>query len=152
MSPGGSAVQSVIRIRPLNQLMPSLPKSEEEPVEEFNHPISDDPYIPTILDPTYYPHPSVKEPEIHFDTSGETHIVEEKSIDQQNQEEPLNFVIGENENEDFELVIDEDFSCDVENDINVDNERNICLHIPLKKRGKFSCNNCYLQKELKNVY
>merc|ERR1711963_729389 len=39
MSPGGSEVQSVIRIRPLNQLMPSLPKSEEEPMEEFNHPI-----------------------------------------------------------------------------------------------------------------
>merc|ERR1712223_2000495 len=72
MSPGGSEVQSVIRIRPLNQLMPSL---------EFNHPISDDPYIPTILDPTYYP--SVEEPEIHLITSEETNIVEEKSIDQQ---------------------------------------------------------------------
>merc|ERR1712184_29917 len=191
MSPGGSAVQSVIRIRPLNQLMPSLPKSEEEPVEEFNHPISDDPYIPTILDPTYYP--SVEEPEIHLIPSEETNIiVEEKSIDQQkiienevlelhsfpstnnsqwsgtnrvhsviptiiddedrnyDQEEPLNFVIGENENEDLELVIDEDFSSDVQNDIN--DERNICLHIPLKKRGKFSCNNCSLRKELQNVY
>merc|ERR1712150_66806 len=63
------------------------------------------------------------------------------------QEEPLNFVIGENENEDLELVIDEDFSSDVQNDIN--DERNICLHIPLKKRGKFSCNNCSLRKELK---
>merc|ERR1712110_1079819 len=191
MSPGGSAVQSVIRIRPLNQLMPSLPKSEEEPVEEFNHPISDDPYIPTILGPTYYP--SVEEPEIHLIPSEETNIiVEEKSIDQQkiienevlelhsfpstnnsqwsgtnrvhsviptiiddedrnyDQEEPLNFVIGENENEDLELVIDEDFSSDVQNDIN--DERNICLHIPLKKRGKFSCNNCSLRKELQNVY
>jgi len=194
MSPGGSEVQSVIRIRPLNQLMPSsLPKSVEEPIEEFNHPISDDPYIPTILDPTYYP--SVEEPEIHLITSEETNIVEEKSIDQQkiienevlelhsfpstnnsqwsgtnrvhsviptiiddvdgnyDQEEPLNFVIGENENEDLELVIDEDFSSDVQNDINDDDdERNICLHIPLKKRGKFSCNNCSLRKELKNVY
>jgi len=190
MSPGGSEVQSVIRIRPLNQLMPSLPKSEEEPVEEFNHPISDDPYIPTILDPTYYP--SVEEPEIHLIPSEETYIVEEKSFDQQkiienevlelhsfpstnnsqwsgtnrvhsviptiiddedrnyDQEEPLNFVIGENENEDLELVIDEDFSSDVQNDIN--DERNICLHIPLKKRGKFSCNNCSLRKELQNVY
>merc|ERR1712223_682248 len=193
MSPGGSEVQSVIRIRPLNQLMPSsLPKSEEEPIEEFNHPISDDPYIPTILDPTYYP--SVEEPEIHLITSEETNIVEEKSIDQQkiienevlelhsfpstnnsqwsgtnrvhsviptiiddvdgnyDQEEPLNFVIGEKENEDLELVIDEDFSSDVQNDINDDDERNICLHIPLKKRGKFSCNNYSLRKELKNVY
>jgi len=189
-SPGGSEVQSVIRIRPLNQLMPSLPKSEEEPIEEFNHPISDDPYIPTILDPTYYP--SVEEPEIHLIPSEETYIVEEKSFDQQkiienevlelhsfpstnnsqwsgtnrvhsviptiiddedrnyDQEEPLNFVIGENENEDLELVIDEDFSSDVQNDIN--DERNICLHIPLKKRGKFSCNNCSLRKELQNVY
>merc|ERR1712223_2350377 len=193
MSPGGSEVQSFIRIRPLNQLMPSsLPKSEEEPIEEFNHPISDDPYIPTILDPTYYP--SVEEPEIHLITSEETNIVEEKSIDQQkiienevlelhsfpstnnsqwsgtnrvhsviptiiddvdgnyDQEEPLNFVIGEKENEDLELVIDEDFSSDVQNDINDDDERNICLHIPLKKRGKFSCNNYSLRKELKNVY
>merc|ERR1712203_637929 len=66
------------------------------------------------------------------------------------QEEPLNFVIGENENEDLELVIDQDFSSDVQNDIN--DERNICLHIPLKKRGKFSCNNCSLRKELENVY
>ena len=171
----------------------SLPKSVEEPIEEFNHPISDDPYIPTILDPTYYP--SVEEPEIHLIPSEETYIVEEKSFDQQkiienevlelhsfpstnnsqwsgtnrvhsviptiiddvdgnyDQEEPLNFVIGENENEDLELVIDEDFSSDVQNDINDDDdERNICLHIPLKKRGKFSCNNCSLRKELKNVY
>merc|ERR1712184_202298 len=189
-SPGGSEVQSVIRIRPLNQLMPSLPKSEEETIEEFNHPISDDPYIPTILDPTYYP--SVEEPEINLIPSEETYIVEEKSFDQQkiienevlelhsfpstnnsqwsgtnrvhsviptiiddedrnyDQEEPLNFVIGENENEDLELVIDEDFSSDVQNDIN--DEMNICLHIPLKKRGKFSCNNCSLRKELQNVY
>jgi tetrahydromethanopterin S-methyltransferase subunit B len=212
MSPG-SAVQSVIRIRPLNQLMPSPPTSvadaEEEPIEEFNHPISDDPYIPTILDPTYYP---VKEPEVELVISEKTaeiiHI-EEKSIpiDQQeimenavelehiptnsewsgntrihsliptiivddydnaekemeiagidenlDQEQPTNLVIGEDENEDLELVIDEDFSSDVmveddQNDIIDDeevNERNnICLHIPLKKRGKFSCINCSLQR------
>merc|ERR1712183_174218 len=43
LSPG-SAVQSVIRVRPLNQLMPSPITSvaEEEPIQEFNHPISDD--------------------------------------------------------------------------------------------------------------
>ena len=64
----------------------------------------------------------------------------------------LNSRVGDNENEDLELVIDEDFSSDVQNDINDDDERNICLHIPLKKRGKFSCNNCSLRKELKNVY
>jgi len=211
----GSAVQSVIRIRPLNQLMPSPPPTsvadaEEEPIEEFNHPISDDPYIPTILDPTYYP---VKEPEVQLviseKTAEITHNIEEKSIpiDQQkikehevelehiptnsewsgntrihsliptiivndydnaekemeiagidenhDQEQPTNLVIGEDENEDFELVIDEDFSSDVMveddpndiiNDEEVNERNNICLHIPLKKRGKFSCINCSLQR------
>jgi hypothetical protein len=71
------------------------------------------------------------------------------------QEQPTNLVIGEDENEDLELVIDEDFSSDVmvEDDPNdiIDDEEvnkrdNICLHIPLKKRGKFSCINCSLQR------
>jgi len=205
LSPG-SAVQSVIRVRPLNQLMPSPITSvaEEEPIEEFNHPISDDPYIPTILDPTYYPvdYP-VEDPKlvqlVISEKTGENHI-EENSIDQQETElehiatsewsgitrvhsliptiiddvvhdddeaekemdvaidenyddqEPSNLVIDENEDEDLELVIDEDFSSDVmveddQNDINDEvNKRDICLHIPLKKRGKFSCINCSLQR------
>merc|ERR1712226_524384 len=192
--------------------MPSPPTSvaddaKEEPIEEFNHPISNDPYIPTILDPTYYP---VKEPEVELVISEKTaeiiHI-EEKSIpiDQQeimenavelehiptnsewsgntrihsliptiivndydnaekemefagidenhDQEQPTNLVIDEDE--DFELVIDEDFSSDVMveddpndiiNDEEVNERNNICLHIPLKKRGKFSCINCSLQR------
>jgi len=211
LSPG-SAVQSFIRVRPLNQLMPSPITSvatEEEPIaEEFNHPISDDPYIPTILDPTYYPvdYP-VEDPEVVqlviSEKTGENHI-EENSIDQQetvetelehiatnewsgitrvhsliptiiddvvhdddeaekemdvaidenyDDQEPTNLVIDENVDEDLELVIDEDFSSDVmveddQNDIINDdvNKRDICLHIPLKKRGKFSCINCSLQR------
>jgi len=208
LSPG-SAVQSFIRVRPLNQLMPSPITSvatEEEPIEEFNHPISDDPYIPTILDPTYYPvdYP-VEDPVVQLvisEKTGENHI-EENSIDQQEiietelehtatsewsgitrvhsliptiiddvvhdddeaekemdvaidenyDQEPSNLVIDENEVEDLELVIDEDFSSDVmveddQNDIINDdvNKRDICLHIPLKKRGKFSCINCSLQR------
>merc|ERR1712150_167383 len=171
-------------------------------IEEFNHPISDDPYIPTILDPTYYP---VEDPEIVqlviSEKTGENHV-EENSIDQQETElehiatsewsgitrvhsliptiiddvvhdddaaekemdvaidenyddqEPSNLVIDENEDEDLELVIDEDFSSDVmveddQNDIineDVNIKRDICLHIPLKKRGKFSCINCSLQR------
>jgi len=200
LSPG-SAVQSFIRVRPLNQLMPSPITSvatEEEPIEEFNHPISDDPYIPTILDPTYYPvdYP-VEDPVVQLvisEKTGENHI-EENSIDPQETElehiatsewsgitvvhsliptiiddeaekemdvaidenyddqEPTNLVIDENEDEDLELAIDEDFSSDVmveddQNDIINDdvNKRDICLHIPLKKRGKFSCINCSLQR------
>merc|ERR1712020_484133 len=68
-------------------------------------------------------------------------------------QEPSNLVIDENEDEDLELAIDEDFSSDVmveddQNDIINDdvNKRDICLHIPLKKRGKFSCINCSLQR------
>jgi len=178
-----------------SQLM-SLPTSftEQKSTAEFNHPISDDPYIPTILDPTYCP---VEEPKIEFVISEKTaeNRIEAKSIpiDQQeivqnealnlqiptseslgkqvqsvnpiiidineeemdvainenhDQEEPLNFIIGENNNEDLELIIDEDFSSDVmsednQNYINIKvNESNICLHVPLKKRGKFSCINC----------
>jgi len=205
LSPG-SAVQSFIRVRPLNQLMPSPITSvatEEEPIEEFNHPISDDPYIPTILDPTYYPvdYP-VEDPVVQLVISEKTsqNQIEENSIDQQEivetelehiassewsgitgvhsliptiidddddeaekemdvaidenyDQEPSNLVIDENEVEDLELVIDEDFSSDVmveddQNDIINDdvNKRDICLHIPLKKRGKFSCINCSLQR------
>merc|ERR1712062_594020 len=137
MSPGGSAVQSVIRIRPLNQLMPSLPKSEEETIEEFNHPISNDPYIPTILDPTYiveeksFDQQKIIENEVlelhsfpsttnnsQWSGTNRVHSVIPTIIDDvhgnYDQEEPLNFVIGENENEDLELVIDEDFSSDVQ--------------------------------------
>ena len=29
--------------------------TEQKSTAEFNHPISDDPYIPAIVDPTYYP-------------------------------------------------------------------------------------------------
>merc|ERR1712150_459004 len=71
------------------------------------------------------------------------------------QEQPTNLVIGEDENEDLELVIGEDFWSDVMvkddpndiiNDEEVNERNNICLHIPLKKRGKFSCINCSLQR------
>merc|ERR1712043_76981 len=74
-------------------------------------------------------------------------------IKNHDQEQPTNLVIGEDE--DLKLVIDEDFSSDViVKDDQIDiiddeevNERNdICLHIPLKKRGKFSCINCSLQR------
>merc|ERR1719510_973606 len=59
----------------------------EEPIaEEFNHPISDDPYIPTILDPTYYPvdYP-VEDPVVQLVISEKTsqNQIEENSIDQQ---------------------------------------------------------------------
>merc|ERR1739846_69669 len=126
----------------------SLPKSVEEPIEEFNHPISDDPYIPTILDPTYYP--SVEEPEIHLITSEETNIVEEKSIDQQKiiENEVLELHSFPSTNNSQWSGTNRVHSV-IPTIIDDVDGRNVCLHIPLKKRGKFSCNNCSLRKELK---
>merc|ERR1712038_1672095 len=96
--------------------------------------------IPTIIDDV-----------VHDDEEAEKEM--DVAIDENYDQEPSNLVIDEDE--DLELVIDEDFSSDVmveddQNDIINDdvNKRDICLHIPLKKRGKFSCINCSLQRAL----
>merc|ERR1712141_741601 len=96
--------------------------------------------VPTIIDDVVHDDEAEKEMDVAIDENYD-------------QEEQSNLVIDENEDEDLELVIDEDFSSDIlveddQNDIINDdvNKRDICLHIPLKKRGKFSCINCSLQR------
>merc|ERR1712141_507322 len=87
--------------------------------------------VPTIIDDVVHDNEAEKEMDVAIDENYD-------------QEEPSNLVIDEIEDEeDLELVIDEDFSSDVmveddQNDIINDdvNKRDICLHIPLKKRGK----------------